>query len=202
MAQLDVEKIKKAERGELIGNIASAFCFVIFIYFIVMFSLSWATDNGLLKIIMWSTATPLMAAGIAIAAYCNLKYGSMLEREIKRYAIAVFVENAGLMHPEKDSLTFNFNVVGKSVEITVNGYKEKIVFDFSELKRFGGMRKLTATKIISDRLSATFCRLFERGASYKTVVYRRAGKNGGKTIAIITDGMPDKNIMKNYLKNR
>lgn len=200
MAQLEAEKLKKAERGELVGNIATVFCFAIFIYFIVMFILAWVLDSDILNILMWSTAPALMAVGIAVSAFCNLKYGRALEREIKKYAVDTFVENAAFMHPEKDSLSFYFNLVGRTVEVTVNGYKDKITFDFSALRFFGAMRKVAVTKIIADTLSATFCRLYERGASYKSVAYRR--KSGGKSIGIIVNGTPDKKIMKNYLKNR
>ena len=202
MAQLDKDKIKTAERGELIGNIATVFCLAVFIYFIVMLSVATVNGNGLLTTVMWATAPALMTIGIGIAAFCNLKYGRALEKELKKYAIGVFVENAELMHPEKDSLTFDFRTVGKTVEITVNSYKDKIVFDFSDLRSFGAMRQMSVMKIISDRLAATFCRLYERGGSYKSVAYRRSGKNETKTVVIINDGMPDKKIMKNYLKNR
>ena len=198
MAQFDRDKIKRAERGELIGNIASIFCGAVFIYFIVMFAISWATGNELLKTVLWATAPALMAIGIAVSAYFNLTSGKALEREIKKYVTSTFVENAALMHPDKESLTFYLNTVGKTVEITVNGHKDKIVFDFSEFSRFGAARKMSVTKIIILKLSATFCRLYERGAEYKSVQYSR----GGKTVAIIGGGVPDKRIMKNYLKNK
>ena len=201
MAQLNEDKIKRAERGELIGNIASIFCGVVFVYFIVLFAVVWATDNGVLKTVLWSTAPALMAMGIGVAAYFNLTSGRALEREIKKYVTQVFVENAQLMHPDKDSLSFRFDTVGKTVEITVNGYKDKITFDFSTFRRFGAMRKMSVMKIISDKLSATFCRLFERGFSFKSVEYSRYGKSN-KKIAVIANGVPDKKIMKNYLKTK
>lgn len=200
MTQLDRESIKKLETGELWGIIATVFCGAVFVYFILLFTLVWVRDDGLLEIIMWSTAPALMAIGIAASAYCNFKFGAGIERQINEYAVQVFVENAPLMHPEKDSLTFFFNVEGKTVEVTVNGYKEKIIFDFSAFKRFSAIRQTTVLKIISDRLAATFCRLYERGTTYKSVEYRLKSK--GRTVKIISDGAPDKKIMKNYLKNR
>lgn len=200
MAQLDSQKIKKLERGEIIGTVASCFCGAVFIYFCVLFALSWARGDEFLSTLMWATAPALMVIGIVVAAFCNLKYTKDIERLTNKYVVQVFVENAALMHPEKDSLTFYLNTSDKSIEITVNAYKEKIVFDFSAFKKFSAMRKMTALKIVADRLAATFCRMYERGATYKSVEYRNTGK--GKTVKIISDGMPDKNIMKNYLKNR
>lgn len=200
MAQLNSQKIKKLERGEIIGTVATYFCGIVFIYFLVLFALSWARGDELLSTVLWATAPALMAIGIAVAAFCNLKYGKGIERLINKYVVQVFVENAALMHPEKDSLTFYLNPTGKLIEITVNAYKEKIVFDFSAFKRFSALRKMTALKIVADRLEATFCRLYERGATYKSVEYRQ--KSNGKTVKIITDGLPDKKIMKNYIKNR
>lgn len=200
MAQLDSQKIKKLERGEIIGTVATYFCGAVFIYFLVLFILSWANGDELLSTVLWATAPALMAIGIGVSAFCNLKYGKEIERLINKYVVQVFVENAALMHPEKDSLTFYFNITGKSIEITVNSYKEKIVFDFSSFKRFSALRKMTALKIVADRLAATFCRLYERGATYKSVEYRQTSK--GKTVKIIIDGVPDKKIMKNYVKNR
>lgn len=205
MAQLDREMIKKLETGELWGIIATVFCGVVFVYFITMFTLSWATGDNLIKIIMWSTATPLMAAGIAAAAYCNIKFGKDIDRQINEYVLQVFVENAALLHPEKDSLTINVSTVGKTVEVSVNAYKEKIEFDFSAFKRFSAMRRMTVLKFITERISATFCRLFERGITYKSVEYRhfdRAKNKAGRPVRVISAGYPDKKIMKNYLKNR
>lgn len=203
MAQLDNQKLKKLLRGEIVGALATYFCGVIFIYFVVLFALSWARGDKQLEILMWATAPALMAIGLAVAAFCNVRYGRAIERLINKYVVQVFVENAALMHPEKDSLTFYLSLSGKTVEVTVNGYKEKIIFDFSVFKRLSAMRKLTVLKIVADRLAATFCRLYERGGTYKWVEYRRVDKNNsGKTVKIIANGVPDKRIMKNYLKNR
>ena len=203
MAQLDNQRIKKLLRGEIAGTIATCFCGVVFIYFVVLFALSWASENKLLETIMWATAPALMAIGLAVAAFCNVKYGRAIESLLNKYVVQVFVENAALMHPEKDSLTFYLTQSGKTVEVTVNGYKEKIIFDFSAFKTFSALRRMTVLKIVADRLAATFCRLYERGGTYKWVEYRRVDKNNaGKTVKIIANGVPDKKIMKNYLKNR
>lgn len=205
MAQLDKEKIKRLERGELFGTVATVFCCAVFIYFIVLFALSWGQSSALLTTVMWATAPALMTIGLGVAAYCNLKYGRGIERAINKYVLQVFVENAAKMHPEKDSLSFYVNLVGKTVEITVNGYKDKTVFDFSAFKRFSSFRRMAVLKAISDKLSATFCRLYERGGTYKSVDFKsidatRGSK--GRTVKIITDGVPDKKIMKAYLKTR
>lgn len=199
MAQLDEKKVKKLKTGEACGTVASVLCGAAFIYFIVMFSLSWAWNDSFLKIIMWSTAPALLAITIGLSAFCNFKYSKGIEKLINKYVLQVFVENAGLMHPERSSLTFRFEVVGNTVEISVNAYKEKIILDFSAFKKLSALRKMTVLKIISDRLEATFCRLYERGTEYKSVEYCM---KSGRIIKLITDGEPDKKIMKNYLKNK
>lgn len=198
---LEREKIKKLETGELIGNIASVFCGAVFVYFVVMVSIAWAKNDDFLKIIMWATAPALMVVGIFVSAFCNLKYGKPLEKAIKKYVVAVFVENAANMHPEKDSLTFYIKEEEKSVAVTVNNYKDRIVFDFSAIRFYGATRRISVMKIIADRLAATFCRLYERGGRYKSITYTRADKSG-KSVAVISNGVPDKKIMKNYLRNR
>lgn len=199
MAQLDGNKIKKYKIGEALGTAATVLSGAAFIYLIVMFALSWATGNGLLKIILWSTAPALLALTIGVAAFCNLKYTRGIEKLINKYVWQVFVENAQLLRPERSSLSYRFEIVGTTAEISVNAYKEKIVLDFSPLKRLSALRKMTVLKIISDRIAATFCRLFERGSQYTSVDY---GQKGGRVVRLITDGVPDKKIMKNYLKNR
>lgn len=211
MTQLDGQKIKKLKKGEIIGTVATVFCGVAFVYFVVLFALSWVLKEDLyglselLSTIMWSTAPALIAIGIGVAAFCNIKFGREIERQISKYVVQVFVENATLMHPEKDSLFFRINMCKNSVEITVNTHKEKIIFDFSAFKRLSATRQITVFKIISDTLATTFCRLFERGYSFKSVEYRQTvdSKNKtGKLIKIISDGAPDKKIMKNYYKNK
>lgn len=198
MAQLDSEKLKKLQKGEALGTVAVCFCFAAFVYFIVMFALSWAKDSQLLTTVFWSTAPALLVITVGAAAFCNIRYNRGIEKLITKYVLQVFVENATLMHPEKDSLTFNISVVGKTVEVGVNAYREKIVFDFTVFKRFSAIRQMTVLKIIADKLAATFLRLYLRGASYQSVEYRQ--KN--KTVKVIAGGQPDKKLMKNYLKNR
>lgn len=201
MAQLDVNKIKKLEKGETVGAVATCFCGVVFIYFIALFALSLVQGNSVLQIILWSTTPALMVIGIALSAFCNLKYSKGIERLITEYVLQVFVENAPLMHPEKDDLTFYISHTKKSVQITVNGYKEKIVFDFSDFK-MSALRQLSVLKIITDRLAATFCRMYNRGAEFKSVEYCHTNNGNKRKIKIISNGEPDKKIFKNYLKNR
>lgn len=205
MAVLDAKTIKKLKTGELIGNIATALCGVTLIYFAVCFALSWTRGDTLWQTVTWATAAPLMLIFVAVAAFCNLKYGGEIDRTIKKYVQDVCVENAALMHPEKNSLSFYVNMEQTNVELTVNGYKEKIVFDFSAFGRLGSGRKLTVLSAIDARICTTFCKLYERGADYKNVDYREKDglrRKSGKVVPIIKDGVPDERAMKFYLKNK
>ena len=138
-----------------------------------------------------------------ISAICNLKYGRTLDRIIKNYVQEVFIENAALMHPERDNLTYYISNEGNGFFVKTNNFKELITFDFSAFGKLSLTRKATITTAIIDRLGATFCRLMERGGKYKTVSYC-AVKDGkqGKTVNIIENGTPDKKIYKNYLKRQ
>ena len=205
MAQFDSEKIKKYKKGELWGNIALIFCAAVLVYFIVVFTLSWVQNNAVLQTVVWVTAAPLMVIGVSVAAYCNLKFGNGITEMIKKYVTEVFIENASAMHPDKSSLSFFIEISDTCVIISVNGFKEKIIFDFSVFGRFTLARKSAAVTIISDKLTATFCKLYERGTTYKSVDYReKAGtsRKSGKTVPIIVNGVPDKRAMKSYIKNR
>lgn len=205
MAQLDAQRIKKLKTGERIGIAATVFCGLVLVYFVVAFSIAFSTGNFVLQTVVWATAPALLVVGIAVAAYCNLKFGGDLDKTIKNFVTETFIENAALMHPERNSLSFFIEIKESIVEISVNGYKEKIIFDFSDFGKFSPMRKLTISKAITDRLNATFCRLFERGASYKSVDYREqvsSKKKAGKLVPVIVDGVPDKKSYKYYLKNK
>lgn len=204
MVQVNSEKIKKLNRGELIGAIATIFCGVALVYFIIGFSVAVALNLPALKLSTLIAAPVLTAAGAGVAAFCNIKYGGELDKLLKDYIREIFIENAAAMHPERDSLTFYILVEKNTAEITVNGYKEKIVFDFSPFGKLTAMRRSFVATAIVDKLSQTFVKLtVERGAKYKTVGYTAtAGRKKGKQVYIIANGEPDKRALKNYLKNR
>lgn len=206
MAELNAEKIKKYRLGEAIGTAALIFCAAVLVYFVAMFAVSRAQDDALLQIVTWATSAPLMVIGVAIAAYCNLKYTNGVNRIIKKYATEVFIENVAAMHPERNSLSYFIDVVDNSVVITVNDYKEKIVFDFSAFGKFTLSRKADTLAIITDKLTSTFCLMYERGANhFKSVNYRikdGTGRNSGKTIPVIVNGAPDKHAMKIFLRSK
>ncbi len=205
MAQLDSSQIKKLRRGELCGNIAVLFCAAVLIYFAVLFSVSWIKDDKLMQTVVFSTAPPLAVLGTAIAAFCNIKFGRKIDSIVDMYIRDTFVENAALMHPERNSLSFYVNLDDKKVEITVNDYKEKIIFDFSPFGRIGPFRKASILSAVDARLIMTFMRLWERGSEYKYVAYReRDGlrRKSGKLITLIADGKPQKAAVKYYMQHK
>ena len=204
MANLNGD-IKKWKRGELCGTIATIFCGIVLIYFAICFPLASVKELEGLQLVTEITAPILIAAGAGIAAFCNLKYGKLLERAIRQYVLDVFVENAAAMHPERNSLSFYISVQDSDIELTVNGYKEKIVFDFSAFGKLSLTRKAAVLTEIENRLCITFCRLYERGSDYSEVSYsEREGtrRKSGKPVNIILNGVPDKKAFKNYLKNK
>lgn len=202
MATLNTEEIKRLKKGELWGQIALicagivlAACFALCIVFIVR-----QDDN--LRLVALGLCLPVGVFAL-IAAICNLKFGRPLDRIVKNYVQDVLIENAALMHPERDNLTYYISNEGNEFFIKANNFKEVITFDFSAFGKLSLARKATITTAIIDRLGATYCRLMERGGKYKTVSYC-AVKDGkqGKTINIIENGTPDKKIYKNYLKQQ
>lgn len=205
MTVLDPVEIKKLKRGEIIGNIATAFCAVVLVYFLAGFSSAYALDMTNLKIIVSATSGGLIAAGIAVAAYCSIKFGGAIERLIGSYVRDVFVENAANMHPERDSLTFYLKLTESRMEIKVNNFKELIVFDFSAFGKLSAMRKMNIFSAVETRLTVSFIRLFERGGKYDSVSYsiqNGSRRKKGKTIFIIENGNPEKHSMKLYMKNK
>ena len=205
MAQLDAQRIKKLKAGEMCGNVFTAFCGAVLIYFAVTFSIAYAQNLPDLKIIVWATAAPLMVIGVAVAAFCNLKFGSELDRIVDVYIRDVCVENASLLHPERDSLSFFVCLTESTVELSVNSYKEKIIFDFSAFGKLRAARKLYVLTAIDRRISSTFIKLWERGGEFKSVNYcEKDGtrRKSGKTVPIIADGVPDRVALKNYRKNK
>lgn len=204
MAQLDDLKIRKLRRGEIAGEFATAFSALALIWFIVGFSVYSVKHIAALGTAVWSSAPPLLVIGVAAAAFCNLKYGGALDREVKDYVTAALVENARALHPEKKSLSFYITPMQSSVELSVNDFKEKVVFDFSALGKLTGMRKLSVVDAVERSLSHAFIRLAERGEEFTSVSYTEVNPAGKrrKAVPVITGGVPDKKALKEYYKNR
>lgn len=205
MAKLDEEKIKKLRRGETIGNVSLVGCAAAAIYFIVGFTVARTQNMASLQLAVLISAPLLLAAAAAAAAFCNLRYSAAIDREIARYVLDVCVENAAAFHPERDLIAFTLLLENARVALQVNGYKEKIVFDFAPLGRLSAMRKLSVLTEIENRLCITFCRLYERGAAYREVAFSERDamrKKSKKKTYIIENGVPDKRAYRQYLKNK
>lgn len=203
MPILNTEEIKKLKKGELYGLIAAVFAGIACASLIVLFAVAIARANGDLRLYACGICIPVISVCSIIIAICNLKYGRALDRIIKKYVQDVFVENAALMHPERDSLTYYISNEGNEFSVKANNFKELITFDFSAFGKLSLTRKAAISTAIIERLGATFCRLIERGGKYKTVSYC-AVKDGkqGKTVNIIENGTPEKRAYKNYLKQQ
>ncbi|MDE7306338.1 MAG: hypothetical protein K2N33_03010 [Clostridia bacterium] len=197
--------LKKWKRGELCGNIALYVCAAALVYFIAGFAVGRSQNIYALELATEISAPIILAAAAFTAAFCSIFYGGAIDKSVKKYVLQTFVENAELMHPERNSLSFYLSCEGSTIYLQVNGYKEKIAFDFSPLGKLSLMRKVSALSEIENRLCATFCRLYERGASYKEISYaERAGtrRKSGKTVYVIKSGEPDVKAFKQYLKNK
>lgn len=203
MANLNTEEIKKLKKGELGGVIAAVFAGIACVALIVLFAVAIARADSDLRLYACGICIPVISVCSIIIAVCDFKYGKPLIRIIKNYVQEVFIENAALMHPEKDNITFYISNEGNEFYVKANNFKELITFGFSAFGKLSLTRKAAISTAIIDRLGATFCRLVARGNKYKTVSYC-AVKDGnqGKTINIIENGTPDKKIYKNYLKNQ
>lgn len=203
MATLNAEEIKKLKRGELIGHIFAGVSAAALIYFAVCFTIAQVMDLPALRFSTLICAPIILALSAAVSAYCNLKFGGQIDKLTEAYVQEVFVENAALMHPEKEILNFYFSYEGNSVISKVNKFKEEIIFDFSAFGKLSAARRSQISSTIVTRLCNTFLRLYERGAKYKTVSYAvRAGGKEGKSVYIILDGEPDKKAYRAYLKTK
>lgn len=201
MEELNTEKIKKLQRGEAVGTAAIIVCGVITAAFVVCFTIAQVKDIYLLRIISVSLLPALLVAAVAVAAYCNLKYGKALDGVIRSHVKNVLIENAALMHPDRNALSFGISVNETFAELKVNNFKETIKFDFSPFGKLSTAKKSAVGTVIADRLNITFCRLYERGVKYNSVSYFLAsGKKQGKVSYIIENGQPDKRAYKTYLK--
>lgn len=204
MAQFNEEQMKKCLRGERMGNVALIFCGAILVGFIVCFSVAQALNLAALRLAAFIVAPVGAILSVCFAAYCNLRYGGAIDRAIGEYVRNVFVENAALMHPDRDSLTFYLSLDGTRVNVKVNNYKEVIVFDFSVFGKLSPMRRLAVYTAIESKLSDTFCRLVvERGAKYNSVNYtEQSDKKKAKATSIIDNGVPSEKALKNFYNNR
>ena len=201
MEELNAEKIKKLKRREAVGTAATVVCGVITAAFIVCFTIAQVKDIYLLRMLSVILLPALLVASAAVAAYCNLKFGKELDRVIKNHVKNVLIENAALMHPERNVLTFGVSVNDTFAEIKVNNFKETVRFDFSAFGKLSMSRKSAVAEAIAERLNISFCRLYERGANYNSVSYFSANVNKqGKVNYIIENGQPDKRAYKTYLK--
>ena len=202
MPNLNTEEIKKLKKGELWGLIALSFAGISCVAAIVFFVFAIARPDDGFRIYGSILCAPLSIFA-AVAAVCNLKYGRAIDKIIKNYVRDVFIENAALMHPERDSLTYYISNDGWEFSIKANNFKERIIFDFSAFGKLSAIRKSSVTTTIIERLEWSYCRLYERGGTYKTVSYAviKSGKQG-KTFNIIENGTPDKKAYKDYKKQQ
>lgn len=201
----DVNEIKKLRRGELVGIAALVFCGLVCAYFIICFSVAQALDLYALRLSTLIAAPVLLAAGVGVAAFCNIKFGGAIEKIIADHVQSVFIDNAALMHPERDSLTYYISPVTPdgALNIKTNNFKETINFDFSAFGKLSPARKSGINSAVVDRLCTTFMRLYARGRQYGSVAYRvEKGAKSGRTVYIIENGEPDSKAYKKFLRGR
>lgn len=203
MEELNAEKIKRLKRGEAVGEIFTLLCGVVLAAFIVCFTVAQVKDIYILRMLSITLLPALLLITIGIAAYCNLTFGRKIEAEIKNRVKEVLIENAALMHPDRNVLSFGISIEGNVAEIKVGNFKDTIKFDFSAFGKLSAMKKSSVTEAIAERLNITFCRLYDRGVHYNSVSYFRisGNKKAGKVIYIIENGQPDKRAYKSYLKS-
>ena len=203
MVTLDEKKIADIKRGELLGFICLAVAVAGLIFFAVCYTVARVEDLSALLLLSYILSPILIALGASGAALCNIKYGNAADRLIRQYIIDICVENPKAMHPERDSLTFYIELEGCVFNMHANGYKESLVFDFSPFKKLYPMRRAAISTEICNRLTVSFCRLYERGAKYDEVNYTmKSGRKKNKVVPIIANGVPDKKSYKVYLKNK
>ena len=202
MAILDEKKIKKIKLGELMGSLCLAVAAAGVILFAALYSVARVKDLSTLLIISYIIPPVLIALGAAGAAFCNIKYGGDADKLISRYILDICLENPQILHPERDSLTFYISVEDCTFSMHANGYKESLVFYFSAFKKLSLSRRAAIAAEIGNRLTVSFCRLYERGAKYREVNFTVEGSKKNRVVPIITGGVPDKKSFKIYLKNK
>jgi hypothetical protein len=170
----------------------------------VCFAIARVNENKLLEYIALSVPTFLMVVCIVISAYCNVAFSGKIDKLVAQYVTDTCIKNVYRFHPERDSLTFTIGVDDISAYIQVNGYKEKILFEFGAFKKLSLSRKIQIITEIENKLSDTFCTLYERGSDYVNVNFvETAGtRKKSKAVDIIKDGKVDIKTYKAYLKRK
>lgn len=205
MADIDARKIKILRRGEIAGTAFTILSGLAVVYFAAMFIVGTARNDAALENLALYSGLPALAVFAAISAVCYLKFGVAMDREIVKYTLSVMIENAARLHPERSNLSFTVQTKGAVVEVAANKYNDKLVIDFTPFGKAGPARRAAYSDAVTDRITYTFLRLYDKGGDYKSVDFRIVSPDGrkyGKTVPVITDGKPDKNAYKDYLKNR
>jgi hypothetical protein len=201
--QLDENKLKKLRVGEVCGNVATCVCAAILVAFVACFAVARVNEYEVFELVTIIVGVILMCAGIAVSAYCNIVCSGGIDKLVAEYVKDNCINQAALFHPDRDSLTFVISFDGLFAYVQVNGYKEKISFDFSPFKKISMSRKLQIVNEIENRLTDTFCRLYERGIKYSNVSFCEADgtrRKKSKDVFIIKEGSLDVKVYKGYLK--
>lgn len=200
MTDTEIKKYKSLVAGERAGIACTVCCACIFIAAIIMFTVGALQNNEILKIFALAVCPVIMLLCIAASAYCYFTYGRQKEKMLKAFVSNILIENASALRSDRSSLSYTITVEKGKAYLKANDFKNSVVFDFTPLgKNAVGASEIALT--VTGTLSNTFCRLYDRGAEYKSVSYRLSydGKTK-KTVPVITDGVPDKNAYKAYLK--
>lgn len=197
MATLNSD-IRKFKKLEFISVLLYIFCAGVTLFFVIAYLCARRYDVKTLQLICLILCPVLCTIGTFASAILSYAVMSKFTKEIKRFVLEVFVENAHLMHPDKKSLSFDISFNDAIVEIGVNGYKEKIIFDLSPLKKLSFTQKRIILSEIQTMLIVAFCRLVDGGSTYADVDYAI----NKRKVKIITGGLADKRAYRVYLKNR
>lgn len=194
----DLTKLKKGER---LGSAALIVCAVITVLFAICFTIGKTKDIKGLYLAALIAAPVLLAFFAAVAAFSNVRFGGKIDKITKAYIKDVFLENAALLKPEKESLSFYITFEGACVNVNPNSFKEGLRFDFSPLLPLSSLRKLFILSEIENLLILSFMGLYSRGAKFKEVGWvERSAAKSKKPTYIIFNGEPDKKAYKKYLK--
>ena len=203
MVSLDEKKIESIKHGETIGYLCLAVAAAGVIFFAVCYPIARVQSLHTLLLLSYILSPILIATGAAVAAFCNFRYGTEGDKIIKQYVLDICLDKPQAMHPERESLTFYIEIDGCKFLMHANSYNEALVFDFSAFKKLSFMRRAAIATEIGNRITVTFCRLYERGAKYKDVNYTiKNGSKKNKIVPVISGGVPDKKSFKIYLKNK
>lgn len=192
----DIKKLKKIEYI-LIG--AYIVCGAAMLLFVIGYAYARAVSNKTLQTVFLTLCPILVVVGSTLAAFLTYKWSSKTAKQIKMFILQVFVENAHLMHPDKKSLTFDISIDSTTATLGVNGYKEKIVFDFSPLGKLSIKEKNLVLENIQTRLIVAFCRLSD---SHRTTYADIDYTLNNKKIQILTNSTPTPKAYRIYTKNK